>query len=1789
MSFPGATENHADDPPPPTDPSRQFRVDFNKLRSEFLQQFAEVTKLPFYSTEWETKYQTAFAAFDTVWNFQYLHRNEMDMNDDCRVRKIERADLATKIGQLLYQYYLRTSNSRYLLDSCGVYSVIEQRDYFGDVPMYVKSPVEIEKKFRFHFRYLVAAFLLDDLDTVSRNLTNISQLLAVAEPDLQNTFKQWKQAELEVHEFLRVAVDVCGWTSWSLGRINPMKSFQAGLTPISHGGQCHRIILNSISTQNSIFQIHKPTTLFYPSELPQSVHNAIQQYSIQLSPSQADILKSEIHTNRFLTQMERDTIKLQLNTIAGQKKGTLLTFANGTCIVCLPSSDPQIQIMVRSFQYFTSDSQIPSNTKDDLFVSPFPFHLVAHTVSYNRHVVFPPVPSCYLVEYGQPRLQLQDAVIVDGGQVCARRTRVSLSRISLNALRMREALETKIWETGECEFDKKNDISPNQSHNSLVPPTTGFVHVQAPQPTLSTTPASVPVVHSNVPNTPASLQQPSVVSDNMSPQFWSQTGTSAFPHTNHPQEFISSSLNNLPSERLNYELLEGESHSFGNTSANTSGFHTSAIDQSPSPLSSAQNSKDDEFRDAGLLGSTYTRTTPFLMENTDRRKMEERREEEGPKPLQGLFHTQSFSSHRSKTIQDGNGNVIVASPHTSVLSHPPFQSLLSTLSSSSLQQPSKNALLIYVSADSNIDWVGLSSSPSLVSSHTPTQRRDSASRASPTHLNSPFSSPPEQQNAKVDPENPQLLLFDVCVPSDQKERLFSPFGSSQTETFTAPNPIKHKAVSFGKPDSEEQDSTEPSNERDSGVSVLHQTEADTPSQTPDPLLPTHSPALSVRSVHSIDLNTLTTPPTKTKLLNNVIVASPTLLGNRPSNILPNTPTLTRSIKEATATSLDPPLQAQFQPSATSDLFPVLSVHLPSSPTNQTTRSSNETRLLDLSASQPAFLHSTSQPDFIRSNSQPDLDNRSESATDTDWDAAGANLALGVSPSPAPDLTESPNENKMIPLMQTWNGVPWMGGDGEVGRRRGRSVGGDEDRQNSHKDESQSPESIPTISQLPPPNMSESSDASSLNRMREAELEWSDQPSVKLFKLEAQPATRLTQAGSLVPFSHIIEAEFGVGGERGRDGERSGVAIFAPTVRDESGGQESTQSDQHNSLSSLHTPNYSHHTSTHSGQLAEDDNPPPSHSIHAAIDYMAFDRDFEVERIPAPFQPDMGLADQIRFSPAPTFQSRDTFSTIQQTLGGGGFGHDADGDVASSVVPSVFETHNTIQPGEANHTLPSASVSNNLSYFSSANDPFRAVSLTPVFTPASTTTKHENFIRIPLSGLQPIAASPLSLNFEQNRARSHRSITFSGSTTKPLPTVPTTQTPPPQNTLRMRSQHSKTAKYSPFSFLSSLPSPMSNNLSALLPLAWDQNTITPLDLVPFTHKSLVVIVDSDVSTAFNVLADHNSGFPSSLLLLLSPTQPLFVPCRELIHLATLTIPNCPSFDLAEEEDTHTHTHSHLVPLVPPSTSIGQLYTIALTDPILAIFLLGYPFRAHLQNEEHQQKMREEMGRDERGAEKEVYSEDDEGSVYPLHPSHIPVTLFCSQLSPNNCSCSAHIPNVVQHKSTFANTTPNNKRTPTPLVSNQHTLDSLLAQHAFCPLNTLLFRQGQPMTHVRVLKCRELLDRMVGVLTTLFIHSRHHFCSQSFISSTLASLSLPSAVSPLPLSILHLAEDPFVFQFIFNHSLFTAALRLHKSFREAPDECFPTINPVLPEWWGRMPLWGELVGTISNALGCEKVFL
>ncbi|KAK2958433.1 putative Protein SCAI [Blattamonas nauphoetae] len=104
---------------------------------------------------------------------------------------------------LLYQYYLRTSNSRYLLDSCGVYSVIEQRDYFGDVPMYVKSPVEIEKKFRFHFRYLVAAFLLDDLDTVSRNLTNISQLLAVAEPDLQNTFKQWKQAELEVHEFIR--------------------------------------------------------------------------------------------------------------------------------------------------------------------------------------------------------------------------------------------------------------------------------------------------------------------------------------------------------------------------------------------------------------------------------------------------------------------------------------------------------------------------------------------------------------------------------------------------------------------------------------------------------------------------------------------------------------------------------------------------------------------------------------------------------------------------------------------------------------------------------------------------------------------------------------------------------------------------------------------------------------------------------------------------------------------------------------------------------------------------------------------------------------------------------------------------------------------------------------------------------------------------------------------------------------------------------------------------------------------------------------------------------------------------------------------------------------------------------------------------------------------------------------------------------------------------------------------------------------------------------------------------
>ena len=62
-----------------------------------------------------------------------LYRLILENKDNYGLKRWEIGEIASKIGQLYYHYYLRTSETNYLFESYIFYDAIRERSYFKDV------------------------------------------------------------------------------------------------------------------------------------------------------------------------------------------------------------------------------------------------------------------------------------------------------------------------------------------------------------------------------------------------------------------------------------------------------------------------------------------------------------------------------------------------------------------------------------------------------------------------------------------------------------------------------------------------------------------------------------------------------------------------------------------------------------------------------------------------------------------------------------------------------------------------------------------------------------------------------------------------------------------------------------------------------------------------------------------------------------------------------------------------------------------------------------------------------------------------------------------------------------------------------------------------------------------------------------------------------------------------------------------------------------------------------------------------------------------------------------------------------------------------------------------------------------------------------------------------------------------------------------------------------------------------------------------------------------------------
>ncbi|KAK7578269.1 hypothetical protein V9T40_010474 [Parthenolecanium corni] len=130
----------------------------------------------------------------------YIHRHILDRRYGLKRWQI--GEIASKIGQLYYHYYIRTSDINNLWEAYSFYSAIRSRQYYSGVSLEDKSELMI-KKLRYYARFIAVCLLMKKLKTVEDLLHELDLQVvdynSTYEPDDQI---EWSVVIQEVKAFL---------------------------------------------------------------------------------------------------------------------------------------------------------------------------------------------------------------------------------------------------------------------------------------------------------------------------------------------------------------------------------------------------------------------------------------------------------------------------------------------------------------------------------------------------------------------------------------------------------------------------------------------------------------------------------------------------------------------------------------------------------------------------------------------------------------------------------------------------------------------------------------------------------------------------------------------------------------------------------------------------------------------------------------------------------------------------------------------------------------------------------------------------------------------------------------------------------------------------------------------------------------------------------------------------------------------------------------------------------------------------------------------------------------------------------------------------------------------------------------------------------------------------------------------------------------------------------------------------------------------------------------------------
>eukprot|EP00656_Telonema_subtile_P030317 TRINITY_DN3330_c0_g1_i2.p1 TRINITY_DN3330_c0_g1~~TRINITY_DN3330_c0_g1_i2.p1 ORF type:complete len:520 (+),score=186.41 TRINITY_DN3330_c0_g1_i2:139-1698(+) len=188
--------------------------DFKALLEKSQSFFNGLRDLPQYENkQWKMFYEKTFEVYTQLWKYQQAHRAVLEDPAGYGLKRWQIGEIASKIGQLYYHYYLRTSDGLYLQESFVFYEAIKSRGYFDDL-LEQHSTALVVKMLRYQARFALVSLLLDRREMAREACDALEQHSAAyarvfdAPPDAA----EWAGVSAELRAFLAAGenVRVCG-------------------------------------------------------------------------------------------------------------------------------------------------------------------------------------------------------------------------------------------------------------------------------------------------------------------------------------------------------------------------------------------------------------------------------------------------------------------------------------------------------------------------------------------------------------------------------------------------------------------------------------------------------------------------------------------------------------------------------------------------------------------------------------------------------------------------------------------------------------------------------------------------------------------------------------------------------------------------------------------------------------------------------------------------------------------------------------------------------------------------------------------------------------------------------------------------------------------------------------------------------------------------------------------------------------------------------------------------------------------------------------------------------------------------------------------------------------------------------------------------------------------------------------------------------------------------------------------------------------------------------------------